>query len=84
MKLSSLLLLLVAPSMGFKFMSNWKLPSPQDFARQEAIKERFGDKSKVFVAATLCRRLALGAMIKANILCLTLQNWLSSQERPLG
>jgi hypothetical protein len=67
MKLSSLLLLLVAPSMGFKFMSNWKLPSPQDFARQEAIKERFGDKSKVsFVAARLFDT-SPAAMIKANM-----------------
>jgi len=38
---------------GFKFMAKWKIPlSPQDRARQEKIKEQFGDKKLVVVTGT--------------------------------
>jgi hypothetical protein len=49
MRVTTLLLLLVAPATGFKFMADWKLPTAGDFAKHEAIKERFGDKSKLIV-----------------------------------
>ena len=46
------ILLLVALNgcQAFKFMSSWKLPSFQDAAMEQKIKDRFGDKSKLFVA----------------------------------
>lgn len=51
---------------AFKFMSNWKMPlSAEDIARQDAIKERFGDKKLVVITGTssgLGRKAALALL----------------------
>jgi len=49
----SLLLLNLVPAIGaFKFMANFKMPSPRDNARVEAMEKRFGEKKLVVVTGT--------------------------------
>jgi len=53
MKYFVLLLTSFAPTAGaFKFMSNWKLPSPRDLAQYEATEERFGKKKLAIITGT--------------------------------
>ncbi len=46
---STFVLMLVSSSHAFQFMSNWKITPPGDAEKQQKIKDKFGDKSKLLV-----------------------------------
>tara|TARA_B110001452_G_scaffold150731_1_gene125456 strand:+ start:164 stop:436 length:273 start_codon:yes stop_codon:yes gene_type:complete len=48
----TLLLTVLAAASGFKFMSNWKMPTVGSTLRARHAKEKFGDKKLVVVTGT--------------------------------
>jgi NAD(P)-dependent dehydrogenase (short-subunit alcohol dehydrogenase family) len=52
MKICSLLALLAPCAHGFKFMSNWKMPTLQGQMQKIATDEKFGDKKLVVITGT--------------------------------
>lgn len=64
-RLIFILTLLVPDSIGFQFMSNWKISPPADLAIEEKVKEKFGDKKLVVLTGTssgLGRKTALALL----------------------
>jgi len=60
-----ILTLLVSQTCGFKFMANLKIAPPQDAAKIEVMKERFGDKKLAVITGTssgLGRKAALALL----------------------
>ena len=51
--LRACVLLAAAPAaFGFKFMSNWKMPTPQDILQRKEANDRFGEKKLVVITGT--------------------------------
>jgi protochlorophyllide reductase len=42
----------IAPSAGFKFMTNWKMPTLESFRDSQIAQDKFGDKKLVVVTGT--------------------------------